>query len=66
VLHDAVPQVVIGDTLRRWTPGGYEQPTARPIGAPARVITPPSLLAVLRAGWEPVVPVLHSSAHGPV
>jgi hypothetical protein len=26
------------------------------------VITPPSLLAVLSAGWDPVVPLLHPSA----
>jgi hypothetical protein len=26
------------------------------------VITPPSLLALLRAGWEPVVPLLHPTA----
>jgi hypothetical protein len=26
------------------------------------VITPPSLLAVLRTGWDPAVPLLHPSA----
>ena len=26
------------------------------------VITPPSLLAVLRSGWSPLVPLLHPSA----
>jgi hypothetical protein len=26
------------------------------------VITPPSLIEVLRSGWEPVVPLLHPSA----
>jgi hypothetical protein len=26
------------------------------------VITPPSLVDVLRAGWEPVVPLVHPSA----
>ena len=31
-------------------------------GRIARVITPPSLVDVLRAGWEPVVPLLHPSA----
>jgi hypothetical protein len=25
------------------------------------VITPPSLVAVLRAGWHPVVPLIHPS-----
>jgi hypothetical protein len=26
------------------------------------VITPPSLVAVLLAGWQPLVPLLHPSA----
>jgi hypothetical protein len=26
------------------------------------MITPPSLVAVLRAGWHPLVPLLHPSA----
>jgi hypothetical protein len=26
------------------------------------LITPPSLVAVLAAGWEPLVPLLHPSA----
>jgi hypothetical protein len=26
------------------------------------LITPPSLVAVLRAGWRPAVPLLHPSA----
>jgi hypothetical protein len=26
------------------------------------VITPPSLVAVLRSGWEPLVPLLHPTA----
>jgi hypothetical protein len=28
------------------------------------VITPPSLVSVLRAGWQPLVPLVHPSAHG--
>ena len=30
----------------------------------AEVITPPSLVEVLRARWEPVVPLFHPSADG--
>jgi hypothetical protein len=26
------------------------------------VLTPPSLVAVLRAGWHPLVPLVHPSA----
>jgi hypothetical protein len=61
VLHDGVPQVVFGGELLEWTPAGYRARARRPSGA-ARLITPPSLVAVLRAGWEPVVPLLHPSA----
>jgi hypothetical protein len=62
VLHGGEPWVVVGAGLRRWTPSGYVERVPRPDGMPARVITPPSLLAVLLAGWEPVVPLLHPSA----
>jgi hypothetical protein len=37
---------------------------ARPAGERAVVITPPSLVDVLRAGWEGSVPLLHPSAAG--
>jgi hypothetical protein len=62
VLRDGAPWVVRGDALLRWTPGGYAERAARPAGARAVLVTPPSLVAVLRAGWEPVVPLLHPSA----
>ena len=42
----------------RWTPAGYAERTPRPAGGEAVLITPPSLVAVLRAGWEPLVPLL--------
>jgi len=62
VLHQGEPWVVVGADLRRWTPGGYAERMPRLHGKPARVITPPSLVAVLLAGWEPLVPLLHPSA----
>src|SRR4029078_11825345 len=62
VLHESATYVVIGPELRRWTPAGYESPAPRPRGSRARLITPPSLVAVLRAGWDPLVPLLHPSA----
>jgi hypothetical protein len=34
------------------------------VGERAVLITPPSLVEVLRAGWEGAVPVLHPSAAG--
>ena len=61
VLHEGEPWLVLGDRLRRWTPAGYDRAVARPAGAGA-LITPPSLVEVLREGWDPLVPLLHDSA----
>jgi len=62
VLDGDVPCLVLGDMLLRWTPGRYVEARARPAGRQAALITPPSLVEVLRAGWEPVVPLLHPTA----
>jgi len=62
VLQDGAPRLVLGPKLLDWTPAGYAGRTPRPTGGEAVVITPPSLVAVLRAGWEPLVPLLHPSA----
>jgi hypothetical protein len=62
VLVDAEPWLVRGPHLLRWMPAGYAERRPRPRDRVARVITPPSLVDVLRAGWEPVVPLLHPSA----
>jgi hypothetical protein len=62
VLRDRVPWLVRGAHLLRWSPAGYDARAARPPGERATVVTPPSLVAVLRAGWEPDVPLLHPSA----
>jgi hypothetical protein len=64
VLVDGHPRLVRGSRLLRWTPSGYLDPRPRPARARAAVITPPSLLAVLRSSWESVVPLLHPSASG--
>ena len=62
VLHDEAPFLVDGDRIMRWSASGYEAPIARPTGRRAIVLTPPSLVEVLRSGWEPAVPLLHPSA----
>jgi hypothetical protein len=62
VLEGGVPHLVLGDRLLRWTPAGYVSPRPRPTGKEARSITPPSLVEVLRLGWQPVVPLFHPSA----
>ena len=62
VLRDGAPWLVLGGELLRWTPAGYAQRVRRPRREHAVVITPPSLVAVLRTGWAGVVPLLHPSA----
>jgi hypothetical protein len=61
VLHEREPWLVLGRELLRWTPGGYTTRIARPAG-PARAVTPPTLLDVLRTGWGSCVPLLHPSS----
>ena len=62
VLCDGAPWLVRGDSLLRWTPAGYTDAMPRPAGTRACVVTPPSLVAVLRRGWRPTaVPLVHPS-----
>ncbi len=62
VLHNEDAHLVLGPNLVRWTPSGYAECVPRPTARRARVITPPSLVDVLRAGWGGAVPLLHPSA----
>lgn len=52
------PWLVQGDRLLRWTPSGYDQAISRTI-RDVTVITPRATVAVLAAGYSPV---LHASA----
>ena len=62
VVHHGAPQLVFGAHLLTWSPAGYVSRMPRPRGH-ATVITPPSLVAVLRNGWEErLVPLFHPSA----
>jgi hypothetical protein len=45
---------VRGDKLLPWTPGGYDQHVARPLSIDVDVLTPPSIVAVLGAGYRPL------------
>jgi hypothetical protein len=63
VLHEEEPWLVLGGELLRWTPAGYDRRVRRPAGR-ALAITPPSLIAVLRSDWQPLVPLLHPTATG--
>jgi len=51
VLHDGAPKLVQGDALLPWSLAGYGPAERRPSGT-ATLITPPSLVEVLRAGWH--------------
>jgi hypothetical protein len=62
VVRDNEPCLVRGAELLRWTPAGYVARIERPARGEAAVLTPPSLVAVLRAGWQPLVPLVHPSA----
>jgi hypothetical protein len=63
MIDDAgVARVVLGSRVLRWTPTGYADPLPRIQIIEADVLTPPSLVAVLAAGWSPDVPLMHPSA----
>ena len=62
VLEDDAPWLVLGASLLRWTPAGYVERAPRPARSRAVLVTPPSLVHVLRSGWQPLVPFLHPSA----
>jgi hypothetical protein len=64
VVHRGAPWLVRGAELLRWSPAGYVAREPRGARGTAEVITPPSLVEVLRAGWEPLVPLVHPSADG--
>jgi hypothetical protein len=62
VLEPAGPHLVLARQLLTWSPGGYRDAHRRPRNGRATVITPPSLIAILRSGWSSSVPLLHPSA----
>ena len=65
VFREGVPWLVLGAHLLRWTAAGYVEARARRDGGQVVLITPPSLVGVLRAGWQTDVPFLHPSAAQP-
>jgi hypothetical protein len=59
IRHDAGPGLLAGGLVRPWSFGGYLPPVALPPGAAVEVLTPPSSVAALAAGYAPL---LHPSA----
>jgi hypothetical protein len=51
---DTQAAMLRGGKLLRWTPKGYALADRRPRGGSVDVLTPPSILAVLRAGYRPL------------
>ena len=62
IAREKSAMLVLGDQLHRWTPFGYIGAERRPRRRSVAALTPPSLVAVLRAGWMSSVPFLHPSA----
>jgi hypothetical protein len=62
VLTEHGPSLVLGEKLLIWTHAGYVARRPRPMQRQALVLTPPSLVEVLRTGWQSLVPLLHPSA----
>ena len=61
--NGAAPRAYLVDAYRllAWSPAGYEKAISRPAQALIEVLTPPSIVAVLSAGYRPM---LHPSAAG--
>lgn len=57
ILQNEAPHLVLAGRALRWSLAGYKAPIA--LARDARLITPPSTVAVLRRGYQPV---LHVSA----
>jgi hypothetical protein len=66
VLEDGESWLVLGGELARWTPEGYAERRPHRRGGEVALITPPTLVDVLRSGWQGSVPFLHPSAVGVV
>jgi hypothetical protein len=63
VLDAGAPHLVLASQLLTWSPGGYGDRHRRSTHGRVTVITPPSLVAILRSGWSSSVPLLHPSAY---
>jgi hypothetical protein len=55
VMFDEAPHLVLGKQLLPYAPEGYGAPIDRPCQGAVTVLTPPSVLAVFRAGYQPML-----------
>ena len=62
VVEDQQAYVVFGERWLRWTPSGYVAGRSRARRGQVTLLTPPSLVGILRTGWRPSVPLIHPSA----
>jgi hypothetical protein len=62
IVRNGDPWLVFGEELLRWAPGGYTERAPRPRRGRVQLVTPPSLVSVLRTGWQGQVPLFHPSA----
>lgn len=54
VARDGAAWLVRTDAMLPWSPAGYGAPVRRPASATVDVLTPPSIVAAMRAGYAPV------------
>jgi hypothetical protein len=59
ILNDGVPYLVWRNNLLAWSDAGYRECKPRPARAEVDVLTPESIVAILKAGY---VPGVHSTA----
>ena len=55
IAQDDCAYLVHQDKLVRWSPFGYENPVQRPNALEVKVLTPPSVVRILTAGYDPVI-----------
>jgi hypothetical protein len=53
IVRDGAALAMRGHRLLRWSPAGYAESHPRPVSGTVDVLTPPSIVAVLAAGYRP-------------
>jgi hypothetical protein len=53
IAFDGATFAIRADTLLHWTPDGYDARQPRPRRIAVDVLTPPAIIGVLSAGYEP-------------